>query len=84
VQTIQVLSTAGSDGFLHLRIPVDKAGAEYEVVVVLQPKAAAARKPTPEELGWPPGFFEKTAGSIQDETFERPPQGEYEKRLGFD
>ncbi len=22
--------------------------------------------PTPEELGWPPGFFEETAGSIPD------------------
>jgi hypothetical protein len=35
----------------------------------------------PEELGWPPGYFEQTAGAIQDETFTRPPQGEVEKRL---
>jgi hypothetical protein len=25
-----------------------------------------AEAPTPEELGWPPGFFEQTAGSIPD------------------
>ncbi len=31
--------------------------------------------------GWPPGYFESTFGSITDETFERPPQGEYEERL---
>src|SRR4051794_503530 len=36
---------AGSDGFLNLRIPVDRAGAEYEVVVVLQPKTAEAGAP---------------------------------------
>jgi hypothetical protein len=31
--------------------------------------------------GWPPGYFENVIGSIDDETFERPPQGEYEQRL---
>jgi hypothetical protein len=31
--------------------------------------------------GWPPGYFESTFGSITDETFERPPQGDYEERL---
>ena len=30
--------------------------------------------------GWPPGFFEKTAGAFADIPFERPPQGEFEKR----
>jgi hypothetical protein len=27
---------------------------------------------TPEQLGWPPGYFEATFGSITDETFVRP------------
>jgi hypothetical protein len=27
-----------------------------------------------EAAGWPPGYFESTCGSIDDETFERPPQ----------
>ena len=31
---------------------------------------------TPEERGWPPGYFENTFGSITDETFVRPPQGD--------
>jgi len=30
---------------------------------------------------WPPGDFENVIGSIDDDTFERPPQGEYEQRL---
>jgi hypothetical protein len=34
-----------------------------------------------EANGWPEGFFERTAGSITDPTFVRPPQGEPETRL---
>lgn len=29
-----------------------------------------------ESTGWPPDYFEQTFGSIKDETFVRPPQGE--------
>ncbi|MEN2383759.1 MAG: type II toxin-antitoxin system ParD family antitoxin [Gloeotrichia echinulata IR180] len=35
---------------------------------------------TPEELGWPAGFFEQTAGCLQDDPLVRYPQGEYEVR----
>ena len=31
--------------------------------------------------GWPEDYFERTAGSITDPTFVRPPQGEAETRL---
>ncbi len=30
--------------------------------------------------GWPPGFFERTAGMFADEPFERPDQGEFPVR----
>ncbi len=30
--------------------------------------------------GWPEDYFESTAGALADVAFERPPQGEYEKR----
>jgi hypothetical protein len=83
MQTVHVLEKTGTDGVLHLRISLGVAQAEYEVLVVVQPRTAGnARKP--EDLGWPPGFFEQTAGSITDETFERPPQGAAEERLGFE
>jgi hypothetical protein len=49
-------------------------------VVVLQPQGASSAA-TPSEQGWPAGYFEQVPGSITDETFVRPPQGEYEKRL---
>jgi hypothetical protein len=61
MQTIRVLEKTGKDGVLSLRIPLGKPEAEYEVLVVVQPTAAAT---TPEERGWPPGSFEKTFGSI--------------------
>ncbi|MFW9260260.1 MULTISPECIES: hypothetical protein [unclassified Nostoc] len=35
---------------------------------------------TPEELGWPPGFFEQTPGCLQDDPLVRYPQGDYEVR----
>lgn len=43
------------------------------------PDANAVTK-TPEELGWPPGFFERTAGSFEDEPLIRYPQGELQER----
>ena len=39
-----------------------------------------ANAKTPEELGWPPGFFERTFGCLQDDPIVRWPQGEYEER----
>jgi hypothetical protein len=81
MQTIRVLEKTGKDGMLSLRIPLGKPDAEYDVLVVVQPTAAAT---TPEERGWPPGYFEKTFGSIADDTFVRPPQGELPRPADFD
>ena len=74
MRSIQVRGKAGADGVLRLSIPVGTAGAECEVVVVVQPQAPPAVHPD-----WPPGFFEQTAGAWQGE-LERAPQGEYDKR----
>jgi hypothetical protein len=79
MQTIRVLERTGKDGMLHLDIPLGKPEAEFEVVVVVQPKETSARAGTLEERGWPPGYFENTFGSITDETFVRPLQGELPK-----
>ncbi|MBA3922304.1 MAG: type II toxin-antitoxin system ParD family antitoxin [Nostocaceae cyanobacterium] len=40
----------------------------------------SSHEKTPEELGWPSGFFEQTAGCLQDDPLVRYPQGEYEQR----
>ena len=73
---IRITATSGPDGVLHLSVPVGSAG-EFEVAVVVSPKPATngtAAPKTPEELGWPPGFFENVVGSIDDETFVAPPR----------
>ena len=86
MSTIRLSATAGSDGILHLAIPTGGPGV-FDVQVTLTPKPSTngtSRKPTPEELGWPPGFFEKTFGSIDDPAFMRYPQGEFEERTPFE
>ena len=78
MNVIQLTAKAGPDGVLHLSVPVGAAG-EFEVAIVITPKpstngSATSAPKTPEELGWPPDFFEKTFGSITDETFVAPPR----------
>ena len=61
-------STSGPDGKLHLEVPVGQPDMEFEVEVVLRPKPEVGKN-------WPPGYFD-LFGSIDDETFVRPPQGD--------
>jgi hypothetical protein len=79
MQTIHATQKTGKDGMLSLRIPLGEPETEYEVLIVVQPKSAA---PTSDARGWPPGYFD-LAGSIDDETFVRPPQGELPKSVEF-
>jgi hypothetical protein len=81
MKTIETTQTAGPDKLLHVTIPVDEANRPYRMVILLEPADGSAPK---EKKGWPPGFIESTYGSIQDETFIRHPQGEYEHRLEFE
>ena len=70
MSAIRMTATAGPDGVLHLSVPAGRAG-EFEVTVVFVPRPSAngdtpASAPkTPEELGWPPGYFENVIGSIK-------------------
>ena len=84
MQTIRTVKKTAADGSLSLSIPLGKPDAEYDVLVVVQPNQTATSTQTPEERGWPPGYFEQTSGSIDDETFFRHPQGELPKPVEFD
>jgi len=64
--SIVLTSRSGPDSKLHLEVPVDKPNTDFEVEVVVRPKAA-------EGNGWPPGYFD-LFGSIDDETFTVHPQ----------
>ena len=66
--SIVLYSMSGPDGKLRLEVPVGQPDTEFEVEVVLRPKPDAGKH-------WPPGYF-GLFGSIDDETFVRPPQGD--------
>lgn len=70
MQTIRLLEKTGKDGTLLLRVPLGSPNVEYEIVVIAQ-----AKDIPDESRDWPPGYFD-LAGSIDDDTFVRPPQGE--------
>ena len=71
-----VKSKVGSDGVLHLALPVGVGDADKEVRVTVEPIAPTAAM-TQEE--WE-ALVLSTAGSIPDPTFERPPQPKLEDR----
>jgi hypothetical protein len=83
MKTIETTQTAGPDKLVHVTIPVDQANRPYRMVIVVVPTDEATATSNTNDRGWPPGFIESTYGSIQDETFIRHLQGEYEKRLKF-
>jgi hypothetical protein len=66
MNSLKLRSRVGADGMLNLRVPVGVTDAEVEVVVVFQLIERAQNRKTIEDLGWPAGFFEQTAGSIPD------------------
>lgn len=82
MQSIKLKSHAGADGVLKLEVPVGIANTDFEVVIIVQQLVEAATLPTPspEELGWPPGFFEQTYGILADDPIELGEQLEYEQR----
>jgi hypothetical protein len=81
MKAIRFSQKTDKEGSLSLVIPLGKPEQEYEVVVVLEPKFVNSH---PEELGWSPGYFQNTYGSIDDETFVRPNQGEVPKQVDFE
>jgi len=67
MSSIVLRSTSGADGKLHLEVPVGAANTEFEIEVLVRPNADMVKLP--------PDYF-KLIGSIDDESFVRPPQGE--------
>lgn len=69
-----------ANGLLTLQVPTGLPASEVEVLVVVQCIVPKAESATPEDLGWTPGFFERTAGAWEGELLERGEQGTYEER----
>jgi len=80
MNSMKLRSHVGADGMLNLKVPVGVTNAEVEVVVVFQLVEQVQTPKKPEELGWPAGFFEQTAGAWSGEPLVRGEQGDYEER----
>jgi predicted DNA-binding antitoxin AbrB/MazE fold protein len=66
------ISAIYSDGVFRPLEPVDwPEGTKAEVVAVPESQVQGA---------WPERYFERTAGALAGEDFERPPQGELPAR----
>lgn len=86
METVKLTSRAGSDGVLHLEVPVGIPDADVEILVVFHVVAANQTEthPVQEADGWPPGFLDQVYGGWQGEPLERADQGDYEVRESFD
>jgi hypothetical protein len=69
MNVVQRVAEAGDDNVLHVDIPVGVPG-KYEIAVAMRLIPAVAT----DERGWPIGYYDRTAGSIDDETFVAPPR----------
>jgi hypothetical protein len=76
MSSIVLHSRSGPDSKLHLEVAVGQPDTEFEVELVVRPRK-------PEGKGWPPGYFE-LFGSVDDETFVRPPQGDLPPPVEFE
>lgn len=77
--TVRTRSRVAADGTVTVPVGTHDAGTEVEVVIT--PVVKMAKDMTRQE--WVE-FVQRTAGSIQDPTFERPPQGDPEQRDSLD
>jgi len=82
-QTINICSHVGSDGILHLEVPVEMADTDIVVTVTVRSLPAGDEVRSPEKLGWEPGFFEQTFGAWEGKPLSRESQGEITERLSF-
>lgn len=76
---VEFESRVGPDGVLKLAVPVGAQNANRDVKVTISQRDPAPRARYRDESEWR-AFISQTAGSIQDPTFVRPPQGEFEDR----
>ena len=76
--SVKTRTHIGPDGTLMLEVPTPLRETDVEVMLVLQPLTAS--ESGPESHDWPPGFFDRTFGSLRNDPLERLPQGDYEQR----
>ncbi len=80
MKSIKLNKKVGTDGILHLDIPIEIIDTEVEIMVIYQALQPPAQLNTPEELGYPPNFFEETYGSCASDPIVIDSEGEFEER----
>jgi len=75
--TIQVNGHTKPDGTLEISVSTGLPESDVEVLLVVQPIDERSRSTN---SGWPPGFFERTAGRWHGTKLRRGKQGECEER----
>jgi hypothetical protein len=80
MQSIKLHSHVGEDGILQLEVPVGLTNMDLEVTVTAAPVQPEEEVKTPVELGWTPGFFERTFGAWEGEPLVRGEQGKSEQQ----
>jgi hypothetical protein len=64
------------NGRLELMQPVDwPDGTRAEVIPLPSSTPTRLQPEADRPTAWPPDYFERTAGALAGEVFERPPQG---------
>ena len=67
------------EGTVSIDVPATLLRRKVEIIVIpLDEVSGGVEGEKPR--GWPPGFFEKTAGCFADDPIQRAPQGDYEQR----
>ncbi|MCT7955934.1 hypothetical protein [Laspinema palackyanum] len=84
MEILKLKIRADGEGKVVLQVPQNLANQELEIAIIYQATCPPPVTQRPEELGWPPGFFEQTAGCLADEPLVRYDQGKYEVREVFD
>jgi hypothetical protein len=79
VNKLELDTQTDQTGSLQVRLPGRQAA--YRVRVTIEWDPAELEK---DDHGWPAGWFDATAGAIDDPSFRRPEQGVAELREGLE
>lgn len=75
MHTIETTATVAADGSATIDEPLDVPAGRHRVVLMVDEQTTTSE--AVDELGWPPGYFERTYGSLADSPLERPEQLPY-------
>lgn len=80
MKSIKLSKKVGTEGILHLDIPVEIIDTEVEIMVIYQPLQSPIQPNALDDLGYPPGFFEQTYGSCADDPIVINSEVEFKER----